>query len=613
MKISVGDFREFGARVVDGNIIITYSASAKAKNISIIIYDGATNKKISTIRLTEEYAIGRVYSICIEGLNAKDIYYLIEEDGRRLLDPYSTLVKKRDKWADVDGRKKQKFKVGSGVAQINKPWKDYPVSIKPMDMVIYKLHMRGFTAGFSMAESKVGNYKGVLGKLSYLKSLGVNTIEVMPLYDFEELFIEERQVINAKGELHNTVEYLDKVNYWGYGKAAYFAPKASYFRGAENACAGLRDFVGTIHKNGMELIMEFSFDENVSEDYIVNCLCYYVRYYHIDGFHIMGCNVPIKRIANEPFLASTKIFCEYIPEDILTSECGKKHLFIYNDSFMNVTRQIQNHMNGSMVQYANHMRRQNKAYGFVNYMSSVCGFSLMDSYSYGEKHNLDNGEDNRDGTNSNFSFNYGVEGATKNKAINEKRFLEMRNAFACVMLSQSIPLIVAGDEVAASHEGNNNPYCQDNKIGYTVFSKSKQKNTLKQFVSELAEFRRKHACIRPENAFSMNDTLHKGFPDMSFHGSEPWTMFIGEEQKSLGVLYSGMYAAEKEDVYVCYNFHYDSVEMALPHLEPGKRWRQVFNTSEYNENSSFTPKPIHDQQSISVKGSSITVLVGVKP
>ena len=356
--------------------------------------------------------------------------------------------------------------------------------------------------------------------------------------------------------------------------------------------------------------MEMAFAKDTPAEMMLECLRYYVRYFHIDGFHIVGCNGPIERIAIDPFLADTKIFYEYIPEEILFKESGKKHLFIYNDSFMNVTRQIENHMNGSMIQFANHMRRQNSAYGFVNYMANVNGFSMWDSFSYGEKHNFDNGEDNRDGTNTNFSFNYGIEGKTTNRMINANRFREMRNAFTALMLAQSVPLFVAADEVAATHLGNNNPYCQDNKMGYTVFSKTKSKEELRSFVKELIAFRKNHKCLRSEEPFLMNDYRHLGLPDMSFHGTEPWMMSIGEEQKALGVLYNGAYVDESEEVFVCYNYHYDSVNMALPLLAPGKRWRLCFNTAEYD--GDFSPKPIHDQQSINVPGNSISVLVGIK-
>ena len=479
-------------------------------------------------------------------------------------------------------------------------------------MVMYKLHMRGFTAGMGMSQGKIGTYKGLLSKLSYIKSLGITSVEIMPVYDFEELFLEKKMNISPKGKISEVTEYTGKNNYWGFGIADYFAPKASYFGGATNASDGLRDMVSTLHKNGLEVIMEMAFAAETSDEIMLDCIKYYVKYFHIDGFHIVGCNAPIERIAKEPYLSSTKIFYEYIPEEILCSEKGKKHLFVYNDSFMNVTRQIENHMNGSMVQFANHMRRQNGAYGFVNYMANVNGFSLWDSYSYGEKHNFDNGEDNRDGTNNNYSFNYGVEGKTTNRAINANRFREMRNAFTSLMLAQSVPLFVAADEAACTHLGNNNPYCQDNKVGYTVFSKTKSKDSLTKFVKQLVEFRKNHKCFRIETPFLMNDYRHLGLPDMSFHGTEPWMMSIGEEQKALGVLYNGAYVKESEDVFVCYNFHYDSVDMALPLLSPGKRWRLCFNTAEYIDED-FSPKPIHDQQSIKVPGNSISVLVGVKP
>ncbi len=613
MNISRGDFGEYGPRISGRDaVIFTFSVKPSSEKVSIILFDKSTYKQLFLIDISKDYAIGSVYSVRVSGINPDEICYLLREDHKSYVDPYATAVVGRDKWGDAKTRAKLSYKVYSGISHIEKDWKDSSVDIVPSDMVLYKLHLRGFTAGFSMADSKIGTYKGMLSKLSYLKKLGVTSIEFMPLYDFDELFLETKTIISPKGKMVDTLEYTGKNNYWGFGLANYFAPKASYFGGAGSAAEGLRALVSTLHVNGLEAIMEFSFANEISQKVYIDCLKYYVRYFHIDGFHIVGCNAPIEQIAAEPYLSDTKIFYEFIPEEILCSESGKKHLFIYNDSFMNVTRQIQNHMNGSMVQFANHMRRQNASYGFVNYMANVNGFSLWDSYSYGEKHNYDNGEDNRDGTNNNYSFNYGIEGKTTNKVINANRFREMRNAFAALFMSQSVPLIVAGDEMAATHEGNNNPYCQDNKTGYTMFQKNKSKNALQSFVIQLIEFRKKHKCLRGETPFYMNDYKHLGLPDMSFHGSEPWMMSIGEEQKALGVLYNGAYANEKEDVFVCYNFHYDSVDMALPLLAPGKRWRLCFNTAEFDVDSDFSPKPIHDQQSIKVPGSSISVLVGIK-
>ena len=611
MKVTRGDFRDFGPRILKKNSInITVAIAPTTKKAAIILFDKASKKKLYDIELINDFSMGRVYSIEISDVDVDSICYLIKEDDKVYVDPYATAVIGRDIWADEKGRKSSDYKVYSGISHLEKPWKDTNIYIEPTDMVIYKLHMRGFTAGMGMSASRVGSYKGVLSKLSYLKELGITSIEFMPLYDFEELFLESKMTISPKGKVSEITEFTGKRNYWGFGEANYFAPKASYFGGADKCVDAMRDLVSTLHKNGFEAIMEMAFAKDTPAEMMLECLRYYVRYFHIDGFHIVGCNGPIERIAIDPFLADTKIFYEYIPEEILFKESGKKHLFIYNDSFMNVTRQIENHMNGSMIQFANHMRRQNSAYGFVNYMANVNGFSMWDSFSYGEKHNFDNGEDNRDGTNTNFSFNYGIEGKTTNRIINANRFREMRNAFTALMLAQSVPLFVAADEVAATHLGNNNPYCQDNKMGYTVFSKTKSKEELRSFVKELIAFRKNHKCLRSEEPFLMNDYRHLGLPDMSFHGTEPWMMSIGEEQKALGVLYNGAYVDENEEVFVCYNYHYDSVNMALPLLAPGKRWRLCFNTAEYD--GDFSPKPIHDQQSINVPGNSISVLVGIK-
>ena len=613
MQISIGDFREFGPRQYGSDIVFTTVRAPRTRELSLILYDLKTKEQLEEIVLTEEYAVGRVYSVRISGLEAGNICYLYSKDGTLRLDDYGTAVCGRSSWAAAEARQADSYRVYSAIAGLDCSWQDTRVSIPPTDMIIYKVHMRGFTAGMGMSGSKVGSHRGFLSKLDYLKGLGVTSVEFMPIYDFEELMLENRQELTEGGHYIKRTVYTDKVNYWGYGPAAYYAPKASYFGKATDGAAGLRELVGGLHAAGMECILEMSFDEKASADYIIDCLRYYIRYFHIDGFHLIGLNCPIERIAADAYLGRTKIFCENISESVLSQEKGDKHLFIYNDSYMNVTRQIQNHMNGSLVQFANHMKRQNSAYGFVNYMASVCGFSLWDSYSYGEKHNYENGEENRDGTNNNFSFNYGCEGKTNNKSINNNRFLQMRNAFACLMLSQAVPLIVAADEVADTHEGNNNPYCQDNKLGYTCYSKTKNRELLRKFVGQLIEFRKTHPCIRSEGAYQMNDYKHLGLPDMSFHGTEPWMMTIGDWQMALGVLYNGAYTADEEEVYVCYNFHYDSVDMALPLLAPGKRWRQVFNTREYNEESTFTPCPINNQQSIIVPGGSVTVLVGIKP
>lgn len=279
-----------------------------------------------------------------------------------------------------------------------------------------------------------------------------------------------------------------------------------------------------------------------------------------------------------------------------------------------------------MAQFADQMRRQNKKYGFVNYAANTSGFTLWDSFSYGEKHNEDNGEENRDGNPVNFSCNYGCEGETKNRSIRRIRMRQMRNAIAAVMLSQGVPLLLAGDEAANTQKGNNNPYCQDNRIGWVSWSKARENRDLMEFTKQMIAFRKKHPIFHMEEPMRMNDYGHRGIPDLSYHGREPWTMELRQDQRAVGILYCGAYAGEKDaDFYVCFNFHYETVEMALPQIPKEKRWRLLMSTSaqrawwyeqeeETLENVSKTccvPGMICETE-VKVEGGSVCILVAEK-
>lgn len=608
MTVTTGNFKEFGARVCGDSVTITFEISKGTSKPVLHIYDAETKNSIIDIEITKEYCFGRVCSVCLNNVDYKKICYLIEEDGKLFTDIYSSQIIGREVWGDTE-RQQNSFMVYSGICDTNEAWEDVSVDIAPCDMIIYKLHMRGFTMNHGLSNGMKGNANGVIKYIPYLKEMGITSVEIMPIYDFEDQFHETRIMISPKGQ--KTVEEisLDKTNYWGYGDASYMAPKAAYFKD-ETPLKGLRKLVSEFHKAGIEVILEFAFTDKCSDIYIIDVLKYYKNTYHIDGFHLMGM-VPVDRIVASPFLENTKLFFEDVPRELLFEETNKR-IFIYNEAFTCVLRQIQNHMNGSMVQFANHSRRQNKNYGFVNYAANVTGFTLLDAYSYGEKHNQANGEDNRDGNNNNFSSNYGVEGKTNNKAVNRLRLVQVRNAIVSTLMTQGVPLINSGDEVLNSCQGNNNPYCQDNKTGWVSFSKSKDATELLRFVKEIIKFRSAHKCVHPDNAMELNDYRSLGFPDMSYHGTEPWMMLIGEEQKALGILYNGGYASEDEEVYICYNFGYEAVKIALPRLAVGKRWRQVINTADYNEESDFVPKAIHDQESIEVSGGTISILVGMK-
>ncbi|MBR1628957.1 MAG: glycogen operon protein GlgX, partial [Lachnospiraceae bacterium] len=275
-------------------------------------------------------------------------------------------------------------------------------------------------------------------------------------------------------------------------------------------------------------------------------------------------------------------------------------------------RRLQNHLDGSAAEFSNYLRRQGKGFAFVNYAASNTGFTLWDSYSYGEKHNEENGEDNCDGSNYNCSHNFGYEGQTANRIINRNRMTAVRTALCCVMVAQGIPMILAGDEVANTQSGNNNPYCQDNEIGWVTYSRRKLPKLLREYIRQLISFRKAHTILSNPQPMHMNDYKHTGMPDLSYHGRLPWIMGIGEEKKALGILYNAAYARgeEEEDVMVCFNFYYGEESFALPRPRSGRSWYFVTNTGQ--ELWKPENKPLADQSFVAVPGGTITILVGRK-
>lgn len=581
----------------------TFVAEEKCE---ILLYDKKTFCLLERITVPSAYSVGHVYSIALSGADWEGICYLYQIGAHRVVDPYARIIVGRERWAD-ESRYDRDYQVYGGFVTKEFVWKEQRTTVAPRDMVCYKLHLRGFTMKHGLPKAQQGNYKGVMARLEHLKKMGITTLEFQPLYEFEEWMFERYQVAGPRGKAAWQIKKADKINYWGYGMASYFAPKASYF-GGERPDVHMKEMIQRIHQRGMECLMEMSFAEEVTGDYMLSALIYWVREYHVDGFHLVGCNLPIEEIADCPYLAKTKIFYDNIPQVLLDKQRGEKHLFVYNNDYQYELRKLQNHMEGNLRRFADQLKRQNKYYGFVNYAANNNGFTLWDSFSYGEKHNYDNGEENRDGTNVNFSYNYGREGKTKSRNIYNIRMQQMRNALATVFLGQGVPLLLAGDEVANSQEGNNNPYCQDNAVGWVQYSKSAARLQLQEFVRRMIAFRKSHKVLSQPEAFRMNDYLHVGTPDLSYHGREPWMMEIGYEQKAVGVLYAGAYEKE-EDVYICYNFHYDDVKLALPGLPENRNWMLVMNTAE-DQPSDFSPREWEDQQYAFVPGMSITIFVG---
>lgn len=605
-KLAPGDYRKMGVTVQGDTAVFTFEVKTDAK-VVLHLYD-RKKKPLEKILLDESYRRGRLFSVSIKGFSWMDTAYLIERDGEVVVDPYATRICGREKWAERR-RVKEHYKVYSGISSDRYRFKHKNPSIDASDMVMYKLHMRGFTMLRGLSDENAGNVSGLKRKLKECKDLGVTSLEFMPLYEFEELQYRMKTVEGTSRKPHLIPDEAYNTNYWGYGLAQYMAPKASYF-GAAQPENQMKEMIDKIHGMGMEIIMEMSFVPELSADYILDVLHYWVTEYHVDGFHLLGYGLPMNRIADDALLGRTKIFHDHFDAETLEREkqYKHKHLFIYDQAFLYPLRKLQNHMEGSIIEFANMMKRQNSAYGFVNYAANNYGFTLRDVYSYSEKHNEMNGEENHDGDNYNFSHNYGQEGDTKSKAVQNIRLTHIRTALATVLTGQGIPLILAGDEAGNTQNGNNNAYCQDNELGWVEFSRQKRFRELRTFTKNMIAFRKEHKILSLPNPMEMSDYRHKGIPDLSYHGKEPWTMWLSDDMKSIGILYDGAYAGEESDVMLLFNFYFGEDSFALPKLNGRRKWYEVMNTTD----GEFKSVLLKNQKEQIVPGGSVTILVGKK-
>ena len=479
-----------------------------------------------------------------------------------------------------------------GIADSTFDWEgDVAPEVPRSQMVMYKLHVRGFSMDAGVRGKKRGTFAAVQEKISYLKNIGITTVEFMPVYEFEELVLKqpaqmpdyvqwEQKETDCYQPQETTVE---RINYWGYAPGNYFAVKASY-SSTENAAAEWKALIKELHKNGMECVMELYFGAHMNQNVILDVLRYWVSEFHVDGFHLLGQSLPVTAIAQDLLLSRTKIFYSGFEQFLLEQKSRYPHLYAYNDEYYYPIRKMLNQMGGRMTEFTDQQRRQNEQLGFVNFIANNNGFTLADLFSYAQKHNEDNGEDNADGNDWNYSCNCGAEGRTLKHGILELRERKQLNAFAILFAAQGVPLFYSGDEFGNSQQGNNNAYCQDNRIGWLNWKRQEKYSWLTEFVRKLAAFRREHPVLSKDVPMTLTDAGHKGVPDLSYHGEKAWMGGVAPERQAIGMLYCGAYAkkadgSEDDFLYIGYNFGNGVCELALPKLPEKKKWYQVMNTA----------------------------------
>ncbi len=604
--MKVETFQAMGAVPVKDGIVFSMERKNN-EEASLLLYKKGSKEVIQEIPFPATNTIGDIVCVKAEKIASARYEYNFCIDGKVTLDPYAKVLVGTGKFGEEHP---EGHEVRCAMISGNYDWEDdRKPQIAYEDAVMYSFHVRGFTKQRYSGVRHKGTFLGITEKAEYFKELGINQIKLMPAYEFTEM-----ESVKTHARYRKEEELPKRLNYWGYTKAFHFAPKRAY-AATKDPVREFKDMVKTMHRLGIEVLMEFYFPEGCSPRYITECLQYWVQEYHVDGFHVRGVQGICNLMATDPLFADTKLLNIYFPVEEIY---GKKNLpkkrmvAECNDGFMIDVRRFLKGDEESLKAFAERMRRNPKGSGLINYIASHDGFTLCDLVSYEERHNEDNGEQNRDGRVQNYSWNCGEEGKSRKKKILELRNRQMKNAWCMLLLSAGTPMILAGDEFCNSQLGNNNPYCLDNEISWLDWKGYKSGNSeMFRFVKDLIAFRKKHKILHMGQELSMTDSLSCGFPGISYHSSSAWYGELDGQNRKIGVMYCGKYADEDELIYIAYNMHWMEHTFALPALPGGYRWNVALDTSEgILEEDKWRLLP--DSRQVQVSSRTVTVLIGRK-
>ena len=531
MKTAVGFPFPQGC-TVEGQTANFSVAVPEGQTCELIIYKKGARASAFSQEMPYSDVTGNLHFLSVVLEQPEDYEYCYKIGGKIVPDPYGKAFSGREHWSVSKGKEKRKLRTRIVTDTFDWEKSQFP-HLKKEDVIAYSLHVRGFTKHSSSGVAHKGTFDGVTEKLPYLQKLGINQIHLMPVYEFDE------------NQRH--------VNYWGYGKAYFFAPKASYAAG--DPVNEMKSLVRQMHLAGIEVILEMPFTEGTTFSLILDCLRYWVMQYHVDGFIVNPYICNPDELAKDPVLAKSKIL--------------KKE-----DGFQNVMRRFLKGDDGMIRDVICQLKNQDTQ--LYNYIASHNGFTLCDVVSYDGKHNEANGENNLDGPDYNYSWNCGAEGNSRKKAVNELRKNQIFNAFFLLLFAQGMPCILSGDEFMNTQKGNNNAYCQDNLISWLDWNQLSRQEELYTFVCRLIALRK--ACMK-QIAKKSEDTMGRsGIPQISYHGEDAWQMPAGRASRQLGVFYHE--ESTEKDFYIAYNMHWLSHSFALPSLPKGMEWVCIAGTKE---------------------------------
>ena len=658
-KIRPGFFRMYGACVASNGVSFTINSHG-ATRCTLLLFKPQAPKPYARIPFPDSYRIGDTYSMLVFDIKPDEFEYAFSFDGpyepakgllfngeNVLLDPYSRAVTGQRKWGEKPEGGKD-FEYRARVVKSSFDWGNIKQLEQPFeDLVIYEIHVRGYTKDKSSGVSAPGTFAGLKDKIPYLKDLGINAVELMPIFEFDEM------------ESARVVDGVQLYNYWGYNTVSFFAPNTSYAFNEEHNHEGdeLKSLIKALKENGIEVILDvvfnhtaegnemgpcFSFkgiDNNVYymltpdahyynfsgcgnvmncnhpvvRNFIIDCLRHWAIEYRVDGFRfdlasILGrdqngapmANPPIlESLAFDPVLGKMKLIAEAwdagglyqvgsFPSWNRWAEWNGRYRddmrsFLKGDDGM--AGNAITRITGSRDLYSPESRGHKAS---VNFLTCHDGFTLYDLYSYNEKHNEKNGWNNTDGDNNGHSWNCGAEGETDDPNVNGLRRRLIKNAFAALLCSRGPAMFFAGDEFCNTQFGNNNAYCQDNIISWLDWSRLEEFKEIHDFVRHMIQFRKEHPILR-----KMTKPSSCQFPEISVHNGTPFNASTDYKTKLIGIMYAGRNEEDTEDdiVFYCMNAYWEPLVMQLPVLPNGKHWHVDTNTNaEYFDGEDFTEK-----------------------
>lgn len=593
----------YGVNRVDNTLQVSFVS--EKEDCGIVLYDKNSGKEVKRVAFPKTQKIGNVYYMNIEGVNFQELSYLFYEEDKLVVDHYAQAYCVEGAY----GTPKETEAYKAVLIDHNYDWKEdsFPC-LSYEESVVYGMHVRGFTKHSSSGVKAKGTFAGIMEKLPYLRELGITTVELQPIYEFNEMPDKQK---NEK--IMQVLLEEPKLNYWGYQEAYYYAPKQAYSHNAD-ASVECKDMIKAFHTNNMEVIMQVYFKNDTPVNEILQVLRFWHIEYHVDGFHLIGEIPQIKEIANDAILSNCKLWYGQFPVNELYSAHEQpkyRRLATYNDGYMYDMRRFLKGDEGMLYEVMKHMRINPATNGVINYITNYYGFTMSDLVSYDRKYNEANGEDNKDGVDYNFSWNCGVEGSTRKKQVLALREKQMRNAFTLLMLSQGTPFFFMGDEFGNSQKGNNNPYCQDNEITWLNWKDLSKNKGLYSFVKDLIILRKNTGVFHLPKECMIMDYKSCGSPDISYHGSEAWKPSWEHYNRHIGFMLCGEYAQDCEGsfYYVAVNMHWEEHEFALPKLPKKKKWKKLMETGNKENTVSDNTGNKNDTAYI-IEKRSIAVFVG---